>query len=361
MSLSFLKKKNTVGIDIGHQTIQLVQIEKSGGGYKVTKAFTIPTPSDSVAEGVVTDPDAVGLTIKGAMREAKIGANSAVTAVSGGSVMVRVVDDMPKMTPDMLRKSIKYEAGRYVPQSVEDAFIEFEVLDDSKESTMDVMIVAVPKEVVNSRLAALSKAGLDVDVVDVESFAMYRALVESNESSILNQMTIAMVDIGAHMTTVSVVTDGMFSMTRTIPQGSAMWTDALKDHFGLEFKDAEVGKSQLDLTILTSDQVVDNAPLRVIQPHVDDLIREVRRSLNYYQSQQKENGSTSPVTHLVISGGGSKLKGLAAYFSHKLGLEVSALGVFDNPKFVSTDPSDDSGLDYSVAAGLAMRSFLKSA
>lgn len=362
MSLSVLGKKSFVGVDIGHKTIQIVQLEKSSGGFKVSKSVAIPTPSDSVKDGIITDPDVVGLAIKGALRENKISASAAVAAVSGGAVTVRVVEDMPKMSDEMLRKSIKFEAGRYVPQSIEDSFIEYAVLDDSHEAFMRVMIVAAPREIVSSRLRALERAGLEVDTIDVEAFAMYRTLVESHEGSILNDMTIALVDIGAQLTTVSVVNRGEFVMTRTIPQGSQLWTATLQEYFDLSAEDAEVGKSQLDMTPLTGDAVIDNPPLRTIQSPVDDLIREIRRSLNYYQSQLRDGVPPDPVTNVVISGGGSKLAGLASYFAHKLGTETVALGVADNPKFVmSSEFEQNRGLEYSVAVGLAMRPFIKAA
>lgn len=362
MSLNVFKKKSYVGIDIGHKTIQLVQIDRSGGGWRVGRAFTVATPTDSVSDSVVVDVDAVAMAIKGGLREGRFHASSAVTSVSGGSVIVRLIRDIPKMTEDMLRKSIKYEAGRYVPSSVEDSYIEFEILGDSPEGTMDVLIVAAPREVVESRIKAIEKAGLDVDVVDVESFAAYRSLVESNTGSVMAQMTLALVDIGAAMSTVSVVSQGKFVMTRTIQQGSHSWTEALQTYFKLEEADAESGKAQLDLTPLIGDTVLDNQPLRVLQPHVDDLIREIRRSLNYYQGQQTESGSTNPVTHLLLCGGGAKLKGLAQYVGHKLGIEVVAMSIFDNAAVLpSGDMNPEDGIELSVAAGLAMRSFAKSA
>lgn len=355
MSLSLFSKGNFVGVDIGHKWIKLVQLEKKPTGFTVTRAVSTPTPPDTVKDSVVTDPDVVGIAIKNAMKEHKIGANKAIAGVSGGSVIVRTVQT-PKMTELMLRKSIRYEAGRYVPSSIEDSFIEFEILGDADEGNMNVMIVAAPREVVQSRIQALSKAGLSTEIVDVEAFAMFRSLVESDESSILHQMTIALVDIGAHMTTVSVIQSGEFSMTRTIPQAGQTWTDALKNYFKLGDDDAEIGKAQLDLTPLSSEQVTDNQPLRVLQPHVDDLIREIRRSLNYYQSQQTESGSQAPVTHLMVSGGGAKLKGLGEYLAYKLGVQVVTTGVFDNPRFINgTTAETGQGLDFAVASGLAMR------
>src|SRR5205814_9217517 len=132
-------------------------------------------------------------------------------------------------------------------------------------------------------------AGLEVESVDIEAFAIYRVLIEADPSRDWSDKTIAVIDIGATTTNVSVITKKLFAMSRTIPNGGHTLTDALKNYFKLSEEDAESGKSQLDFRDLTQEVVPrENPPLRVLQPHVDDLVREIRRSLNYYQSQQQD-------------------------------------------------------------------------
>ncbi|MBS1711007.1 MAG: type IV pilus assembly protein PilM [Armatimonadetes bacterium] len=361
MSLNPFKKRSYVGIDIGHKTINLVQLEKVGHGWKVSRQGMIPTPSDSVKDGVVIDPDVVGIAIKGALREFKISASSAVVAVSGASVIVRMIKTA-KMTPQMLRKSIRYEAGHYVPSSIEDSYIEFEILGETEDGQLDVMIVAAPREVVESKKRAVERADLEVDIVDIEAFAIYRSLIEADENSVLHNMTVAIVDVGAAATTVSVVSDGKFMMTRTIVAAGQAMTDALKSYFQLNDEQAEIGKSQLDFTPLAANPLTDNPPLKVVQGHVDDLAREIRRSIGYFQTQQAEGAKSNPVTHILLTGGGAKLRGLGEYMSSKLGAEVITTGIYDNPKFIPIgDLPPGKGLEWSVATGLAMRAFMKAA
>ena len=355
MSLSILAKKACVGVDIGHKFIKIVQVDRSGPVWKLIAWTHVPTPSDSVKEGQILDSDAVGLAIKTALKEAKINASHANISVAGGSVIVRNAR-VPKMTDATLRKSIRYEAARYVPASIEDSFIDFEIRGTAPDGQMEVQIVAAPKTLVNSRIRACQIADLKVDAVDIETFAMHRTIVESDESSALNSMTVALIDVGAMTTTVSVVLRGMFTMSRTIPHGGQTLTEALKAYFKLTDADAESGKGQLDLNPLLQEREMDNPPLRVLQPHVDDLVREIRRSLNYYQSQQSEAGHSDPVTHLVIAGGGARLGGLTSYFSHKLGIPSICRGVLDHPRIVApAGLTDSSGMEFTVAAGLAMK------
>lgn len=360
MSLSLFRKKAYIGLDLGYHSIKAVQIERTGTGWKLSRVVSVPTPSDSIKDHVVIDHEAVADAIKLALRVGKLHATSAIIGVAGGSVIVRNVR-IPRMAEATLRKSIKFEAGRYVPSSVEDSFIEFEILGDAAENQMDVLIVASPREIVESRVQACEKAGLEVEVVDIDAFAMYRALIEANETSEFDEHTVAMVDIGATTTNVSVVSKGVFAMTRSIPHAGQTWTDALKTYFKLNDEDAEMGKAQLDLNSLIDEgKVIENPPLRVLQPHVDDLIREIRRSLNYYQSQQTDSGTPNPVTHLIVSGGGAKIRGLREYFAHKLSMDVACVSVLDNPRFVYAGTDEPgNGLELSVASGLAMRAFSK--
>jgi len=141
--MGFLKKKAFVGIDLGHHTIKAVQIESTPSGWKVTKSVSAVTPIDCIKDGVVVDPQAMGDAIKIMLRGAGIAATSANIAAAGGSLFVRPVA-FPKMSEAALRKSIKFEASRYVPGTVEDSFVEFEILGQINETQMNVLIVAAP-------------------------------------------------------------------------------------------------------------------------------------------------------------------------------------------------------------------------
>ncbi|MFI5384910.1 MAG: type IV pilus assembly protein PilM [Fimbriimonadales bacterium] len=356
--MGLFANKTTVGLDFGHHTIKAIQLDKTAEGWKVTKTATVPTPREAMKDGVIVDSSLMTLVLKQLLKEHHISATTAHIAVAGGSVVVRPVR-IPHMPEAALRKSMKLEAGRYVPSSAEDSFVEFEILGEAEEGQMDILVVAAPKDIVETRLQVCEAAGLEVESVDIEAFAIYRSIVEADPSRDWSEKTIAVIDIGGTTTSVSVVQNGVFAMSRTIPNGGQMLTDALKNYFKLSEEDAESGKAQLDFRELTNDVVPrENPPLRVLQPHVDDLVREIRRSLNYYQSQQQDTKKGS-VDALLLTGGGVKLAGLTEYIGHKLGIETVSLDVFQNPRFLHS--SEDSGLDLSVASGLAMRAFGRAA
>lgn len=356
MPLNLFAKDKYVGIDIGHFSVKVAQIERSGNGYKVTAIGSAPTPPNSVMDGVVTDPAAVGATIKQLLRDSKISATCANLAVQGGSVVVRTVK-MPKMPESTLRKSIRFEAGRYVPSSVEDSYIECEYLSDVEDNQMEVLVAASPKDMVESRISAATAAGLETEIIDIEAFALYRALIEADHELDLSEEAIGIVDIGSETTHVSVVDTGSFALTRTIPVGGKTLTSALESYFKLSPEEAEEGKKALDLSgVISPDGPMENPPLRVIQPLVDELIREIRRSLNYFQSQQTGPTQAKPVKQIFLLGGGALLSGLPAYIAHKLGMSVNSPSFLENPRFdFDGFETEDDPRVLAVAVGLAMR------
>lgn len=357
--MGLFPKKAYVGLDLGHHALKAVQLDPFAGGWRVARYGVYPTPPGCVKDGVVTEAAPLAAAIKQLIKDSHITATSAFIAVSGNSVVVRPVR-IPKMAESTLRKSIKFEASRYVPNSPEDSYIEFEILGDSDEGQMDVLMVAAPKDIVDTRIQACVAAGLEVEAVDIEAFAMYRALVETDQVHDWGAETVALVDIGATSTAMSIVRSGSFAMTRVMPTGGQAFTDVLKNYFKLSEEDAESGKTQLDVRGLLDDETPkENPPLRVIQPQLDDLVREIRRSLNYFQSQQSPGGEPSTVKRVLITGNGARMVGLADYVGQKLNMPAQRLGVFDNPRFTNAPPDEDAGEGLAIATGLAMRAFAK--
>lgn len=355
-------KKSFVGLDFGHHTIKVVQAERTPGGFKVVKAGWAPTPKDCIRDGIVANVEAIAAVTKSVLRHAGVTCKDAIISVQGSTVVVRSVR-MPKMSEAILRKSIRFEAGRYIPTSVEDSFVEFEILGDVDETQMEVLIVAAPRDVVESRVKVCEELGMEVQVVDVSPFSSYRSLIEADYSRAWGDETFALIDLGAGGNNVSIISKSIFVMTRTISQGNGSeFTEALRTFFDLSEEDAETGKSLLNVAELLDSKPTDNPPLRVLHPRLEELVREIRRSINYYESQQVDGQQPMPVTSIVLTGGGAKLQGIDRYLSEKLGLPVTNLGIFSSPHFANCTPHEfGAGLDLSVAGGLAIRPLMPAA
>lgn len=346
--------KSYVGLDIGHSSIKVAQMEKHGLGWRVSRFGTGPTPKDTVKDGVVIDPAVLGIAIKRLLKENHISASSASIAVSGGAVVVRNAR-IPKMTEATLRKSIKFEASRYIPSSAEESYIDFEIVGTPDETNIDISVAAAPRDLVDSRIAACDAAGLDVETVEVAGFALQRSIAAAFPEIQWADRIIALVDFGGSSASISLVSNGKFELVRSIPVGGNHMTEALESYFQMSKEDAELGKSQLDVSqLVTAKGPIENPPLRVIQPILDDLARELRRSINYWQSQHNDGPKAPQVDELVLTGGGGKLTGLELFLSAKLAIPTRFLALFSGSTFQSGHGPAGDGAEFAIATGLTM-------
>lgn len=365
MLSSFFGKETTVGLDIGSSCIKAVEIEPTPNGWVVVNAAVAPTPREAIKDGNIVNIIDVSAEIRNLLRDAGIHATGAVCAISGSQVIVRQVQ-FPKMPESSLRKSIRYEASKYISSSMEDSIVEFEILGDAEDPTqMNVMLVAAPREMIDSRVSALESAGLEPLVIDIESFALIRSLVEFNATDEYLNKTVALIDIGASHTDVDIVSQGEFALTRNIPIAGDSFTNAIKSLTGGGFEEAEQAKiamtSQTPIDQLNMVEP-DNKSWRVVQPLVDELIREIRRSIHFYQSQFPEGSAEAQVGKVVLTGGTARMPGLDSYVSSKLATPTEVAQVFKQTAIgtgqVSQQFIEEHGAVLAVCTGLALKELL---
>lgn len=365
MLSSLFSKETTVGIDIGSSCIKAVEIEPTGRGWELINAAVMPTPKEAIKDGVITNVADVSSELKSMLKSAGIKATGAICAVSGSQVIVRQVQ-FPKMAEALLRKSIKYEASKYISASMEESVVEFEILGDADEpGMMNVMLVAAPKDMIDSRVKVIESAGLEPLVVDIEAFALIRSLVEFSASDKYLNRTVALIDMGASHTDVNIVSRGEFALTRNIPIAGNSFTNAIKSLSGSSFDEAELIKHNMtknnpldDLSVVEAD----NRSWKVVQPLLDELIREIRRSIHYYQSQFPEGSAEEMVSQVVLTGGSARTNGMDRYISSKLSISTEIADVFKQSAIsigrVPADFAKEHGPVLAVGAGLALKELI---
>ena len=404
---SLFGKETLVGLDIGSAFMKAVQVEPAGlaaRGFRAVRAAQAPTPPDAIRDGIVVDAPAVAQALRQMLRAAGITATGAVTAVAGPTVVVRTIR-LPRMSEAALRKSVRYEAAKYINANVDDSAIEFEILGpvsapvalpepeknadgESGENgengpagadQMNVMLVAASREMVESRLAVIEGAGLEAVAVDVEAFALQRALVggaarlAADGTDTDGPSLRALIDLGAAHTEVTLLLGDAFALTRSIPIAGEAFTNVFRGHFRCASDEAEQHKANVDLAVLLDpERAADpdaSALPRLLQPTLDELLREVRRSIHYYQSQlEGENGAARPgaqsaLAEIILSGGGAQMGGIAPYMSARLGTQVRVGNAFAGP-LPFTAPAESAAflLEHhpclSVCAGLAVKELL---
>lgn len=362
---SLFGKEVLVGLDIGSSTIKAVQVEPTRGGFRVVRAAQQKTPHGTVRDGVVISRESVASAIRQMLQTAGISANSAVLSVAGPSVMVRQIRT-PKMNEATLTKSIRYEAGKYLTTNLDESALAFEILGPCEDdpTQMDVMLVATTRELVESRVQVAELAGLEALAVDIEAFASLRAIVDLSPDDFADGNLRAIVDIGASHTEVILVSGPDFALTRSIPIAGDHFSDALKNQYRIEFSEAEARKHEVSMGALVTGE---GAPemlemARIIQTTMDELLREIRRSINYFQSQLAEEGLTANLAELLLVGGSSQMRDIATYMSARLGLPARVFDPFASPLVETTPEAEEwlqeQGAGLTTALGLALKESL---
>ena len=350
MGLGFTQlfsKESVVGIDIGSASLKAVEIEQRLNGWQVVNAAVEPMPPGSCRDGAITNVEEVARSVRSLLKNGGFHATQAVTAVAGSQVIVRQVQ-FPKMTEAALRKSVKYEASKFISAPIEESVVEFEILGDGPEpGQMNVMLVVAPVNMVESRVFVLEQAGLEPIAVDVEAFALLRSLVTMRPDAMVSDGTIALVDIGATNTDVNIVTGGQFALTRNIPIAGDSLTNSIRSVFNVAADEAERAKRGMTIPAdgSPSHDETENRLWRAVQPLMEELLREIRRSINYFQSQFPEGSEQANIERILLCGGSALTPGIGEYFSSKLNIPTEVADVFSEslvgtgdlaPEFVSS-------------------------
>ena len=216
----FGKKNDTLlGIDISSSSVKLLELSKSGEKYRVESYAVEPLAAEnSVVEKNINDAELVGEVVKKVLAKSRSGTKLAAVAVAGSAVITKTIQMAAGLNDQDLESQITVEADQYIPYPLDEVSIDFEVLGESETGTdqVDVLLAACRKENVELREDALEIGGLTAKVVDIEAYAIERAfgLIDAQEDGDGEDKTIAIVDVGSTMTTLSVLADGKTIYTR---------------------------------------------------------------------------------------------------------------------------------------------------
>ncbi|MBU3959113.1 MAG: pilus assembly protein PilM [Candidatus Omnitrophica bacterium] len=330
----FLKEKLSVGLDIGASTIKLIKLE-----------FLKEKPQLSFFS---LEP--VGNDLKAALKKIidSQGIKAVNISVSGPSTIIRYVN-FPKMNNDELSQALKFEAQKHIPFSSEEVNIDSYILKHNlPDNKMLVLLTAVKKESLNQRLKLIEEAGLNTNVVDIDSIALINAFNFSySQDDNLKTKASALLNIGASLSNLNILEGGIPRLSRDIHIGGNNFTQKIQDLLSIDFKSAEELKLNPDKERL--DKV-----LPAIEAILSNLAQEIRASFDYYESQ-----SASSVIKIFLSGGGSLFTGLKDILANLLGIEVEywdPLRAINISEGVDPQKIKASSHQLAVAIGLALHS-----
>ena len=290
-----------VGLDIGATAVKLIELSGSAPPYEL-ETIALVSLTD-VDEHAVACARAVSLILE----SNSIGTEHVATSVCGSNVAVRDLH-FPKLDAKEVQGAVWYEGSQVIAFDINDAYVDYTAMDDTRDKSakMEVLFVAALKPEVDAKTRIIEAAGLEPRLVGVDMLVLLDALMLKNDIP----ETVALLDIGARSTGIGIARAGSPPFVRDLEIAGDAYTNAIAEELDVSFSEAETAK--------IAEAGRKSEVQRVVERVTDRLVRELKRSLVYYQT--REHGSN--IEKIYVCGGSSRLPGLTSAASEALGVPV---------------------------------------
>lgn len=347
----FSSKKPLVGLDIGSSSLKLVEIEETQKGFVLNRYCQVPLPKGVIVDGVPVEHGELTAGIREIFKRSGCRRKGIVTSLSGQSVIVKKVS-LANMEEAELRDLIRDEATKYLPfDSMEGVSFDFQILggSDFNPNLMDVLLVAVKKDIIDNYVDVVKDAGLNLMILDVDTFALETMYEKNYEFE--DEDVIVIINVGASITNINVVKNGTSVFTRDFALGGNSITDAVQNSLGVTFEEAETRKIEGQ----GGDAAAENAFRENLLAYAEPLCQEIERSVDYFRS----TFGGGSIKCALLAGGGAKLPGLAAALTQRLNIPTELANPFRkigyNAKNIDPSMLESIGPGAVVGVGLALR------
>jgi len=349
----FFRKQNSIlGIDVGTSSIKVVELTKKGQGieltnyvsyYRMRQRQTFPFQTDSfsffeedVASKLKESLDAAGISTKNA--------NFALPGFCGFFTII----ELPQMEASEIREAVKYQSYKYIPMPLQEIEIDYEVIEGEWQNNnlIKVLVVAIPKETIQKYQNVATLAGLNIKMLEIESFSDVRAILKGQKEPAI------IVNIGDRATNIVVVDGGNVVVSDSLDFAGFHITKSLSDALNISFQRADEIRKTRGINKEIGGLV--SVPIFSV---IDKIIFGVQKAISAYLSKNPR----CQIQRIILSGGIANTPGLCDYFTSKTNIKTEIGRPFDgiiyNPalqKFI-----DEIGPSYSVAVGVALREFME--
>jgi type IV pilus assembly protein PilM len=324
----FSKGKKGVGIELAPERINIAQLRKQGQGYKVTTLYSHEVPDGIFQGGEIVDSPGLAELIREAIAQSKIKIERVATAVPMREAIIRIIPIPAELDDQELRDMVlNHEAGLYLPYPREEVDLDYQklgfFLDEDGIEKVQVLLVATRREVTDMYLDTFRQVDLQLDVLEINSFALIRTVREQLRQ-FAPQEAAVLVDIEFDSTEIAIIVDGVPQFSRTVPIGTYQLQSALSRAMNLPTSRN---------TELLQGMTIPNTPadgMRTgatgINPGMAALLRvlgeladELRRSIDFYLNSSEN----LEVAQLLLAGPGGGIGQLDEFFTQRLSLPTT--------------------------------------
>ncbi|MFA5926317.1 MAG: type IV pilus assembly protein PilM [Parcubacteria group bacterium] len=351
----FGSKNRCLGLDIGTTGVKSVELKKEGN-MPVLVNYAISYDSGSLLQSSdleILDGQTKEIVL-GIVKKAGFKGNRVVVGIPGFLALISFME-IPEMPKNEIDQAVRFEANKYIPTPIEEVSLGWDIIGSYQEKPLEggqvtkqkqklqIMVVTVPNNAVAKLTTIAKESGLSPIAMEVENFATVRCLVGNDKG------TFMIVNMGAKATDLTIVSDGIVRVTRSIDVGGAEISRSLASGLGIDLERADKLKksSQIDLTN-PNDKLSG-----LVGPVIGMVIDEVKRLREIYHKKNP----IKKIEKLIFTGGTSKLSSLLDYFASELSIECqmgnSLARVAVDKKY--QEVTENVAPELTVAIGLALR------
>ncbi len=338
--------KPVFGLDIGRSNVRVMQVKHSGGKRKpkVIGYGEIPFDPSYIVDGVIVEPEKLAADIKKLFEHCLVGditTRRVALALPISRAFTRSVD-LPKLTEKELASAIQTEVEQYIPAAAESLYVDYSTVRSDKEKWA-TFIVAMPRRVVDSYLTLCRLLWLEPVIVQTSSGAGANLFACDSQSDLPS----VLVDFGSESADITVF-DKNPIVSGTVACGGEEITDLIGKALDVNYREATIIKTKYGLSFSKKQTQIE----RALESNLGNLIKEVQRSIRYYDERSK---TKKHISQIVIMGGGANMPGLADYLTNVIRIPVRAFDPTHFLDFGHLQPlSISDKMSYVTAAGLSI-------
>jgi len=369
-------KPKAFGLDISDLSLKIINLKKKGKFLSLVSWGETSIKPGIIEEGEIKDKKALSKIIKESLNKVKgkkLETKNVIVSLPEKRAFLQVIQ-MPKMKKEELKTAVPFEAENYVPFPIEKVYLDFQVIPSVhgySDKKLDILIAAIPQETVDPYVFCLKEAGLSPQVLEIESQSISRALIKNG----LSPFPVLLIDFGKSRTSFIIFSGYSLQFTSSIPISSQIFTEVISRSLKIDIKEAERLKLKYGLGVISKNRleeerkilksrkkIIENKIFEALIPALTDLIEQIKRCLDYYQTHADNKrflSSSQRVKKILICGRGANLKGLDNFLSSELKIPVELGNPWINilPTFLKEVPElpFEESLGYTTALGLTLR------
>lgn len=342
-----------LGVDISSSAVRLVELADTGKGVlRIERCAAEPLPRDAVVDGNIENLDAVAEALRRVWKKSGARTRHIALGMPPAAVITKKIILPAGLSEDQMEVQVESEAAQYIPFALDEVSLDFDVIGTVPNipDDVEVMLAAARREKVEDRVAVAEAAGLTASVMDIDSYAARAAAerVVSLQADGGKDRIVALFQIGAHATHVSVLLNGEAVYEREQPFGGSQLTQDIVRVYGMSFEEAETRKKAGDLP--------ENYRADLLAPFLDSAALEVTRAIQFFYTSTPY----TRIDQLWLGGGCAQLDGLLDMIGSRTRIPSGVIAPFDGMQCapgVREHQIRAEGPAYLVACGLALRRF----